>query len=132
MDDKKRQAIHKRAVLEFMYATAASAVGHTLMAMVESHGDYQSAESVLAEPLTRDEFMRGVQRELGKVPGKPPMWDATVGQVAEAARAAARGVARAADDARKGASRPPIIVVNDVEGVHSPDASRGSSSFGAN
>ena len=132
MDDKKRQAIHKQAVLEFMYATAAAAVGHTLMAMVESHGDYQSAQSVLSEPLTRDAFARGVQSELSKAPGKPPMWDATVGQVADAARAAARTVARAADDCRRGASRPPIIVVNDVEGVHSPDASPGSSSFGTN
>jgi len=77
-DNAKRSQIHKQAVLEFLYATAAQSLGHVALAMVEANGDYDGAQSVLDNPLTRAGFAENVSKELRKACGDVTIQDATV------------------------------------------------------
>jgi hypothetical protein len=142
MSDKK-DAVHKQAVLEFLYATAAQAVAHAAIALVEAHNDVDGADKILAEPFTRDLFEGAVESELSRVPGGPALRDATVGQVANAGKAVGRQVLESvAGTVDRASARPrssaPIMVVEvsglptDNSPAPAPDASPGSSDFGSN
>jgi hypothetical protein len=132
MDDKKRSEIHKRAVLEFLYASAVRAVAHATLAMVELNGDYEGADRVLESSLSRLAFAEEVKVKLAKVPGEPTIQSATVGQLADAAKGAAAKVAMDADEVFKGARKPRVVVVDVGMAPAVPDAAPGSNDFGAN
>jgi hypothetical protein len=123
---------HKKAVLEFLYATAAEAVAATALGLVEVYGDNEGADKLLDNPLSRAGFADIVSKELRAAFGGVTIPDATVGQVADAAKAA---VTRVHGDARIAASspkRPAIVVVAGAGPAPAPNAVKGSSDFGAN
>lgn len=123
--------VHKRAVLEFLYSTATEAVGHAALAMVEVYGDYDGARVLLDPPLTRTGFAEHVSQALRESCGDVTIQSATVGQVADAAKAVSRGIETRAKMAAATPKRPTIMVVA-ASTTPAPDASPGSSDFGAN
>ncbi len=127
-----RDDIHKQAVLEFLYATAAQAVGSVALVMVEANGDHGGARALMSNPLTRKGFAESVSKELRSACGDVTIRDATVGQVADAAKAASKSVEHRAKGSFAGSTRPPLVVVAQAGPNKAPDATPGSSDFGAN
>lgn len=133
MSNDKKSQIHKMAVLEFLYGTAARAIGNAALVAIEAQGNHAKADAMLREPLTRDGFAAGVAAELRRIHLK--LEDAPVGAVVEAASVVAKRLLRAADDA-VGEVRPRIVVLEvpaapgDRRGA--PDPFPGSNSFGSN
>jgi hypothetical protein len=133
MSNDKKSQVHKMAVLEFLYGTAARAIGNAALVAIEAQGNHAKADAMLREPLTRDGFAAGVRDELRQ--HHMTVEDAPVGAVVEAGSAVAKRLIRAADET-VGEVKPRIVVLEvpaapgDNPGI--PDAFPGSNDFGSN
>jgi hypothetical protein len=115
MDDKKKQAIRKQAVLEFLYATAAQSVAHAALVLINRSGDHAEADKVLEKPLRRGAFSAAVKEELQTM-GAPDVQSADVAVVEHAAtNVGLRITQQAVKAARK--TPPKVVVVELPEGM---------------
>lgn len=132
MNDKKKQAIRKQAALEFLYATAAQAVAHCALVLINGNNDHEEADKLLEKPLGRGAFIAAVKEEL-RTMGAPDVQSAAVATVESAATTVGLRITKLASTAARKAA-PRVIVVELPEGASTdgvPVFPR-SNAFGAN
>ena len=109
MNDKKKQATHKQAVLEFLYATAAQSVAHAALMLIKGDSDYAKADKVLENPLSRNGFVAGVQEELAAL-GAPDLQHADLATGEIAGAAVGLRITKLARDAVQQPARKVVVV----------------------